>query len=166
MQFVICNQQPLEHIQKNLTSSNCWSQCIKSHCNIFRVTVHSVTKLLKFIIKTPCITFDRLLYIKPFEISKYLQMVFVIRLSGFQLLMSFFGNNGSVMEGLGLKGSLEIIYAPAGNINRTFFTRVSDFGVSFIKYYAGRFYHCKLSNWRSKQWMKWINQKMKQKIEW
>ena len=39
-------------------------------------------------------------------------MVFVIRLSGFQLLMSFFGSIGSIMEGLGLKGGLEIIYAP------------------------------------------------------
>ena len=39
-------------------------------------------------------------------------MVFVIRLSGFQLLISFFGSIGNIMEGLGLKGGLEIIYAP------------------------------------------------------
>ena len=38
-------------------------------------------------------------------------MVFVIHLSGFQILISFFGSIGSVMEGLGLKGGLEIIYA-------------------------------------------------------
>ena len=39
-------------------------------------------------------------------------MVFVIHLSGFQLLISFFRSIGSVVEGLGLKGGLEIIYAP------------------------------------------------------
>ena len=39
-------------------------------------------------------------------------MVFVTHLSGFQLLISFFGSIGSVMEGLGLKSGLEIIYAP------------------------------------------------------
>ena len=37
-------------------------------------------------------------------------MVFVIRLSGFQLLMSLLGSIGSVIEGLGLRGSMEIIY--------------------------------------------------------
>ena len=49
---------------------------------------------------------------KPFEISTPPQIVFVIHLSGFQLLMSFFGSIASVMEGLGLKGGLEIIYSP------------------------------------------------------
>ena len=92
-------------------SSNCWSQCIKSHCNIFHVTVHSVTKLPKFIIETPCITFDHLVFIKSFEMLKFLQMVFVIPWSGFQLLMSFLGSIGSVMEVLGSKGGMEIIYA-------------------------------------------------------
>ena len=53
-----------------------------------------------------------------------------------------------------------------GNFSRRFFTRVSNLCVSFMKYCTGRFYHCKLLNWRSKQWMKWIKQKMKQKIEW
>ena len=57
-------------------------------------------------------TFGHPLYIKPFEIAKPLQMVFVIRLSGFQVIMSFLGNIGSVMEGLWLKGGMEIIYAP------------------------------------------------------
>ena len=88
------------------------SGSIKSHCNIFRVTVHSGTKLAKFSIETPYITFDHALYIKRCEISTSLQMVFVIRLSGFQLLMSFFGTIASVMQGLGLKVGLEIIYAP------------------------------------------------------
>ena len=37
-------------------------------------------------------------------------MVFVIRLSGFQLLMSLLGSIGSVIEGLGLRGGMEIIY--------------------------------------------------------
>ena len=72
-------------------------------------------------------------------------MVFVIRLSGFQLLVRLFGSIGGVMEGLGLKGGLEIIYAPVTSTEH-FFTRVSDFDVSFIKYYAGRLYHRKLSN--------------------
>ena len=72
-------------------------------------------------------------------------MVFVIRLSGFQLLVRLFGSIGGVMEGLGLKGGLEIIHAPVTSTEH-FFTRVSDFDVSFIKYYAGRFYHRKLSN--------------------
>ena len=67
--------------------------------------------LPKFSIETPCITFDHPLYIKPFEISKSLQLVFVIRLSGFQPLMSFLGSIASVMESLGLKGGMEIIYA-------------------------------------------------------
>ena len=39
-------------------------------------------------------------------------MVFVMCLSGFQLVMSFLDCIGSVMEGLGLKGGMEIIYAP------------------------------------------------------
>ena len=81
------------------TSSNCWSQCIKPHCYILRVTVHSVTKLPKSSIETPCITFDHPLYIKPFGISKSLQMVFAIRLSGFELLTSFLESIGSVMIG-------------------------------------------------------------------
>ena len=38
--------------------------------------------------------------------------MFIIRLSGFQLLMSFLGSLGSVTEGLGLKVGMEIIYAP------------------------------------------------------
>ena len=91
------------------------SGSIKSHCNIFRVTVHSGTKLAKFSIETPYITFDHALYIKRCEISTSLQMVFVIHLSGFQLLMSFFGTIASVMQGLGLKVGLEIIYAPVAS---------------------------------------------------
>ena len=39
-------------------------------------------------------------------------MVFVVPLSGFQLLVSFFGSIGSLMKALGIKSSLEIIYAP------------------------------------------------------
>ena len=39
-------------------------------------------------------------------------MVFVVPLSGFQLLVSFFGSIGSLMKALELKSSLEIIYAP------------------------------------------------------
>ena len=88
------------------------SGSIKFHCNIFRVKVHSVAKLAKFSIEAPYITFDHALYIKRCEMSTSLQMVFVILLSGFQLLMSFFGSIASVMEGLGLKGGLEIIYSP------------------------------------------------------
>ena len=91
------------------TSSNCWSQCIKCHRNIFRVTVHFVTKLPKFNTETSCISFDHTLQIKPFEISKSLQLVFVIRLSVFHPLMSFLGSIESVMEGLGLKGGMEIM---------------------------------------------------------
>ena len=72
-------------------------------------------------------------------------MMFVIRLSGFQLLVRLFGSIGDIMEGLGLKGGFEIIYAPVTSTEH-FFTRVSDFDVIFIKYYAGRFHHRKLSN--------------------
>ena len=57
-------------------------------------------------------TFDHPLYIKPLEIATPLQMAFVIRLSGFQLIMSFLGSIGSVMESLELKGGMEIIHAP------------------------------------------------------
>ena len=45
-------------------------------------------------------------------------MVFVIRLSGFQILMSFLGSTGSVMEGLGWKGGMEMIYASAISTGR------------------------------------------------
>ena len=50
------------------------------------------------------------LYIKSFEISKFLQMKILIRLRGFQLLISFLRSIGSVMEGLGLKDGVESIY--------------------------------------------------------
>ena len=50
------------------------------------------------------------LYIKSFEISKFLQMNILIRLRGFQLLISFLRSIGSVMEGLGLKDGVESIY--------------------------------------------------------
>ena len=85
--YAISNHWNIFRKISHKASSNCWSQCIKSHCNIFRVAVHSVTMLPKFSIETPYITFGYSLYIKPFEISKYLQMVFLIRLSGFQLLI-------------------------------------------------------------------------------
>ena len=71
-------------------------------------------------------------------------MVFVISLGVFQLLMSFLGSTGSAMEDLGLKSGIEITYAPVTSTEH--FTRVSDLRVNCIKYYAGRFYHCKLSN--------------------
>ena len=72
----------------------------------------SVTKLPKFSIETPCITSDHPLNTKSFKISKSLQMEIVIRLRGFQLLMSFLGSIGSVMKGLGLKDGVVSIYAP------------------------------------------------------
>ena len=50
------------------------------------------------------------LYIKSFEISKFLQMNILIRLRGFQLLIGFLRSIGSVMEGLGLKDGVESIY--------------------------------------------------------
>ena len=50
------------------------------------------------------------LYIKSFEISKFLQMDILIRLRGFQLLISFLESIGSVMESLGLKDGVESIY--------------------------------------------------------
>ena len=50
------------------------------------------------------------LYIKSFEISKFLQIDILIRLRGFQLLISFLGSIGSVMESLGLKDGVESIY--------------------------------------------------------
>ena len=93
----------------NCTSSNC-SQCIKTHCNIFCVTVNSATKLPKFSTKTPCTIFDYPLYIKSFKISKSLEMDIAIRLRGFQLIMSFLGRIGSVMKSLGLKDGIESIY--------------------------------------------------------
>ena len=93
----------------NCTSSDC-SQCIKTHCNIFCVTVHSATKLPKLSTETPCTNFDYPLYIKSFKISKSLEMDIVIRLRGFQLIMSFLGRIGSVMKSLGLKDGIESIY--------------------------------------------------------
>ena len=62
-------------------------------------------------IPTPCITFDQPLYIKAFEISTSKGMEIVIRLGGFHLLMSFLGGIGTVMEGCGLRESMETTYA-------------------------------------------------------
>lgn len=41
-------------------------------------------------IETPCITFEQFLYVKAFELSKYLQMNIAIYLGRFHMLMSLF----------------------------------------------------------------------------
>ena len=73
-------------------------------------------------------------------------MDIAIRLRGFQLLISFLGRIGSVLKDLGLKDGIESIC-----IQVTFFTRVNNLCINFIKCCAGRFYHCMLSNLGSKQ---------------
>ena len=63
-------------------------------------------------VPSPCITFDQLLFIKTFEISKAKDMNIVIRLGGFHLLMSFLGKIATVMEGCGSPETMKTIYAP------------------------------------------------------
>ena len=63
------------------------------------------------------ITFDQPLYAKARKIvsaapdrSEFSKII--VRLGGFQLLMSFFGTIGYIMQGSGIKEILSLIYAP------------------------------------------------------
>ena len=59
---------------------------------------------------TPSITLDQLLYIKAYEIAMSNKIEIFVQLGGFHQLMSFLGSIGSLMEGIGLRRTLETVY--------------------------------------------------------
>ena len=59
---------------------------------------------------TPKIAFDQPLWAKAIGIVKTKSMAMVVMLGGFQLLMSFLGSIGWVMNGSGLEDAIEQIY--------------------------------------------------------
>ena len=87
----------------NLNSSD--ESCIFSTL----VFIENQAKILN--IPTACVTFDQPLYIKAFEIVEAKKMNIMLRLGGFQMLMSFLGGIGTVMKGSGLQEAMETIYA-------------------------------------------------------
>ena len=61
-------------------------------------------------IKTPCLTFDQLLWQKTQEIAVTKLLDFIILLGGFHTLMSFVDSIGHFMQGSGLSEVLGTIY--------------------------------------------------------
>lgn len=69
--------------------------------------------VLKESMKTCIITFDQSLYIKAHDIVEknvFDQILMIVRLGGFDLLMSFLGCIGEIMAGSGLKDILCLIF--------------------------------------------------------
>ena len=59
----------------------------------------------------PWVTFDQQLYIKANEIVSLMKMNVLLRLGGFDQLMSFLDSMGSLTEGSGLRKAQETVYA-------------------------------------------------------
>ena len=78
--------------------------------------VKSQARKLK--VHTPCVTFDKPLWLKAFNIVHAENLQIVCRLGGFHTLMSFLGSSGTLMKGSGLEDLFAEVYAEMLEMHR------------------------------------------------
>ena len=78
---------------------------------IYSTLLFVISQAKKLEVHTPCVTFDRPLWLKAFNIVHAENLQIICRLGGFYTLMSFLGSIGTLMKGPGLEDLFAEVYA-------------------------------------------------------
>ena len=79
---------------------------------IYSVLLFVIELSKKLGVTRPSITFYQPLWIKPLEIKTTKKLDIVRLLEGFQMLTSFYGSIGTIMDGSGISKLFECVYGP------------------------------------------------------